>query len=49
MNQNRERVVHIMGNKKSKKQVIKSIVELLHQADIDQLEEIIVFIKNYIL
>lgn len=38
-----------MSNEESKKQAIKSIVELLHQANIDQLEEIVIFIKNYIL
>lgn len=38
-----------MSNEKTKNQVIESIVKLLHQADIDQLEEIVVFIKNYIL
>ncbi len=38
-----------MGNEKTKNQVIQSIVELLHQIDIDQLEELMVFIKNYIL
>ena len=38
-----------MGNEKTKNQVIQSIVELLHQIDINQLEELMVFIKNYIL
>lgn len=44
-----ERVVHIMSNKKSKSQVIEIILKLLWRANMNQLEELEVFIKNYIL
>lgn len=38
-----------MDNVKSKRQIIKSILGLLQRADLDQLKEIEVFIKTYLL
>lgn len=38
-----------MSNKESKSQVIEIILKLLWRANMNQLEELEVFIKNYIL